>query len=157
MPRKFRPTLGTDKSTRVEEARHGRLSRARTSLAPTTKAAERWWRPLVAFGARVERGQLLHERHRARRRWTDTLETAIECGLSLRPSRADEPSLKRDRHNPVQAPFDRMIDDWFSVTYLMNNLNRGLGFADAYPFVLASPTIEKLRFVYETIVAAVTG
>jgi hypothetical protein len=88
---------------------------------------------------------------------TDTLETAIECGLSLRPSRADEPSLKRDRSNPVRSPFDRMIDDWFSVTYLMNNLNRGLGLADAYPFVLASPAIEKLRFVHQTIVAAAAG
>ena len=40
---------------------------------------------------------------------------------------------------------------------LMNNLNRGLGLADAYPFVLASPAIEKLRFVHETIVAVATG
>jgi hypothetical protein len=88
---------------------------------------------------------------------TDTLETAIECGLSLRPARADEPSLEPDLPNPMRAPFDRMIDDWLSVTYLMNNLNRGLGLADAYPFVLAPPAIEKLRFVHETIDAAAAG
>ena len=44
-----------------------------------------------------------------------------------------------------------MIADWFPVTYALNNLNRGLGQADAYPFVLAAPAIEKLRFVHETI------
>jgi hypothetical protein len=84
----------------------------------------------------------------------DTLETAVECGLSLRPPRAHEPSLKGDLPDPVRAPFDRMIDAWFSVTYLMNNLNRGLGLPDAYPFVLAPPAIEKLRFVHDTIAAA---
>jgi hypothetical protein len=83
---------------------------------------------------------------------TDTLETAIECGVSLRPSRAGEPSLS-DPSERALAPFDRMIEDWFSVTYVMNNLNRGLGLTDPYPFVLAPSAIEKLRFVHETIVA----
>jgi hypothetical protein len=87
---------------------------------------------------------------------TDTLETAIECGLSLRPPRADEPSLKPDLPHPTRAPFDRMIDDWFSVTYVMY-LNRGLGLADPYPFVLAPPAVEKLRYVHETIAAAAAG
>jgi len=44
-----------------------------------------------------------------------------------------------------------MIDDWFPLTYVLNNLNRGLGLADAYPFVLPTPVIDKLRFVHETI------
>jgi hypothetical protein len=44
-----------------------------------------------------------------------------------------------------------MIDDWFPLTYVLNNLNRGLGLPDGYPFVLSAPVIEKLRFVHETI------
>jgi hypothetical protein len=32
---------------------------------------------------------------------------------------------------------------------MLNNLNRGLGQADAYPFVLSTPAIEKLRFVHK--------
>ena len=36
-------------------------------------------------------------------------------------------------------------------TYLLNNLNRGLGLPDGYPFVLSTPVIEKLRFVNETV------
>ena len=37
------------------------------------------------------------------------------------------------------------------MTYLLNSLNRGLGIADAYPFVLSPPAVEKLRFVHDTI------
>jgi hypothetical protein len=83
----------------------------------------------------------------------DTLETAADCGLSLRPAHGEEPKFR-----PVPTPqsgeraaFDRLIDGWFPLTYLMNNLNRGMGLVDAYPFVLAPPVIEKLRFVHECI------
>jgi hypothetical protein len=37
------------------------------------------------------------------------------------------------------------------VTYLLNSLNRGMGLADAYPFVLAPAAIEKLRVVHEVV------
>jgi hypothetical protein len=79
----------------------------------------------------------------------DTLETAAACGVALKPARRDEPALAMP-----PAPtndFERMLNDWFPVTYMLNNLNRGLGVADAYPFVLSPPAIEKLRFVHETI------
>ena len=52
---------------------------------------------------------------------------------------------------PSTAEFDRMIEHWFPLTYALNSLNRGLGQADAYPFVLSPTAIEKLRFVHETI------
>jgi hypothetical protein len=83
----------------------------------------------------------------------DTLETASACGLSLRPVRKDEPTFKKA---PEPRPerigsFDRMIDNWFALTYLLNNLNRGLGLPDGYPFVLSTPVIEKLRFVHDGI------
>jgi hypothetical protein len=41
------------------------------------------------------------------------------------------------------------------LTYVLNNLNRGLGLADSYPFVLSAPVVEKLRFIHETIYAPV--
>ena len=80
---------------------------------------------------------------------TDTLETAVECGLALRPRRPDEPSLNT-KPSPPDA-FDRMLEDWVSVTYVMNNLNRGLGLADAYPFVLSPQAIAKLAFVHQVV------
>ena len=87
---------------------------------------------------------------------TDTLETASACGLSLRPRRPDEPSLSPAAHGRTPGSFDRMINDWFPLTYVLNNLNRGLGAPDAYPFVLSAPAIAKLRFVHDTIEAAPT-
>jgi hypothetical protein len=38
---------------------------------------------------------------------------------------------------------------------VLNNLNRGMGLQDAYPFVLPPPAIEKLRFVHDVIADAV--
>lgn len=80
----------------------------------------------------------------------DTLQTAAACGLRLRPGHKDEPSL-RTTPAAQHSPFDPLIADWFAVTYVLNSLNRGVGQGDAYPFVLAAPAIEKLRFVHETI------
>jgi hypothetical protein len=55
-----------------------------------------------------------------------------------------------------------MVEDWLPLTYVLNNLNRGLGLADSYPFVLSPRVIEKLRFIHDTIYvraepAAVSG
>jgi hypothetical protein len=82
---------------------------------------------------------------------TDTLETAAACGLSLRPRRPDEPALKAAPAPDKPGSFDQLIGSWFPLTYLLNNLNRGLGLPDGYPFVLSTPAIDKLRFVHETI------
>ena len=81
---------------------------------------------------------------------TDTLETATACGLALRPqapnARRVKPrfSLEKAEH----ASFDEMMDDWFTMTYVLNSLNRGMGLKDMYPFVLSQPAVEKLRFVH---------
>jgi hypothetical protein len=85
---------------------------------------------------------------------SDALDTAAACGLSLAPSRPDEPALRAEAipcEGDAEASFERLIECWFPLTYVLNNLNRGLGLADAYPFVLSSTAIGKLRFVAETI------
>ena len=83
----------------------------------------------------------------------DTLETTAACGLTLRPDSADEPKLKPDPALKAGRlpPFDRLVTNWHPVTYVLNNLNRGLGQGDAYPFVLAAPVIAKLRFIHDVI------
>jgi hypothetical protein len=86
----------------------------------------------------------------------DALETAHFVGLSITPTRPDEPELTVPPV-PTRAQvgdFDTLIREWASLTYVLNNLTRGLGLADAYPFVLSPPIIDKLRFVCDTIVAA---
>ncbi len=86
----------------------------------------------------------------------DALETAMTCGLSLRPKRKDEPKLKNDLVvvGCWSESFDDLIDHWFPLTYVLNNLNRGLGLQDGYPFVLSKPAIDKLRFVHEVVGAS---
>jgi hypothetical protein len=84
---------------------------------------------------------------------SDMLETAADCGLSLIPRRRDEPVLLRTRSGTEQ-PFERLIASWFPLTYILNNLNRSMGLADGYPFVLSMPAIDKLRYVHDVIVEA---
>jgi hypothetical protein len=83
---------------------------------------------------------------------SDALETAAVCGLSLQPSRRDEPAMKiPDAKASSETPFDKIVTDWFALTYILNNLNRSMGLSDAYPFVLPGPTIEKIRFVHDVV------
>jgi hypothetical protein len=44
-----------------------------------------------------------------------------------------------------------MVEGWFPLTYVINNLNRCLGLRDAYPFVLPVPVLNKLRLVHEVV------
>jgi hypothetical protein len=89
----------------------------------------------------------------------DTLETAAACGLSLKPRRKHEPTMPAMPYpaSPKPTSFEQMIESWFPLTYAMNNLNRGLGLADAYPFVLSPPAIAKLKFVDEVVARAKPG
>lgn len=84
----------------------------------------------------------------------DTLETASACGVSIEPPRRDEPTLV-EVPNPVvdDVSFDKLIDSWTTITYVLNNLNRGLGNDDAYPFVLSPTATKKIKFVHDTIEA----
>lgn len=87
---------------------------------------------------------------------TDTLETAAACGVRLRPPRPGDPEL-RAVPDPIEAPtgsFDELMASWYPLVYLLNNLNRGLGLPDGYPFVLSAPEVDKLRFVHETVASA---
>lgn len=83
----------------------------------------------------------------------DALETAGAAGLALRPTRNDEPRMQPppDPLNPHFRDFDAMIESWLSLTYVLNNLSRGLGLPDSYPFILSTAAIGKLRFIHSTI------
>ncbi len=87
---------------------------------------------------------------------TDALETAAANGLWLRPQRADEPALMPPKGLCEGRPesFDSLMESWFPLTYVVNNLNRGLGLGDAYPFVLSPPALAKLQFIHDTIAEA---
>jgi hypothetical protein len=83
----------------------------------------------------------------------DTLETAAHFGLEVeRPM----PNGKVQRSDPQFDPyridaFEPLIQHWLPLTFALNSLNRSMGLADLYPFVISGPVIDKLRFVHETI------
>ncbi|MGQ0618514.1 MAG: zinc-binding metallopeptidase family protein [Panacagrimonas sp.] len=85
----------------------------------------------------------------------DSLETAFESGLSLNPRRRSDPQFvpMRAFSAPRVGRFERMLERWMSLTYILNDLNRGLGLNHAYPFVLSAPVVGKLKFIHNTIAA----
>ena len=62
---------------------------------------------------------------------SDALETAATIGLG----------------STDYEDFDGMVSAWLPLTIAINDLNRSMGLADAYPFALNGVTTEKLRFV----------
>ncbi len=83
----------------------------------------------------------------------DTLDTAVSCGLVLVPDTPNEPTLT-DQTPIEETTFDNLMNRWFPLTYVLNSLNRSLGMPDGYPFALAPPVIDKLRFVHRVVAAA---
>jgi hypothetical protein len=83
----------------------------------------------------------------------DTVETAASFGLALTPK---HPAAKAMTAHPGSGPrwdtgFERILQNWLPLTYALNELNRGMGLPDLYPFVLSATAIEKLGFVHEVL------
>ncbi|MEX2113041.1 MAG: putative zinc-binding peptidase [Pirellulales bacterium] len=83
----------------------------------------------------------------------DTLDTAANYGVSLEDAASDIPT---DVDTPAidNDSFDELIAAWVPLTVALNSFNRSMGLPDIYPFVLAEPAIEKLRFVHSVIQGA---
>jgi hypothetical protein len=83
---------------------------------------------------------------------TDTLETAEAYGLALTPKAASGVPLPNVKTRRLHFDdFEELIAAWFPLTNALNSLNRSMGLADLYPFVLSPSAIAKLRFVHDTI------
>ena len=79
----------------------------------------------------------------------DTLQSAAAYGVSVTgPSipLADEAPLHAE---PVDPPQDvnSALEAWIPLTFALNQISRSMGLPDTYPFVLAGPVLEKLRFI----------
>ncbi len=83
----------------------------------------------------------------------DTLETGRAFGIKLQPrTRANLPSDAEVDFDPYRAEdLDWLIEAWLPLTFAVNALNRSMGQPDLYPFVLAPPIIDKLRFVHDLV------
>jgi hypothetical protein len=90
----------------------------------------------------------------------DTLETARAFGLALRPevgsSRAARPAKLTARRLDLQE-FDELLAGWIPLTLALNSLNRSMGLADLYPFVLSATATDKMRFVHDLVLEVGDG
>lgn len=83
----------------------------------------------------------------------DTMESASELGLILDPatgrtcSKADMSLFDPYRHTDMSE----LVSHWLPVSVALNMLNRSLGLADAYPFVLSPTVVNKLDTVRQVI------
>lgn len=83
----------------------------------------------------------------------DTLETAQAFGVSLAPPLGNHPELcMQADFDPYQtADFDAIISAGIPLTLAVNSINRSMGLADLYPFVIPSAVVDKLRFIHQLI------
>ncbi len=86
----------------------------------------------------------------------DGLETAEAYGMGL------SGDTDRSRQQPLGDVYraqdvERLIDRWVPLTVAINNMNRGMGQPDLYPFVLSRPVVEKMQFINTLIQTGSTG
>ncbi|MDX1705562.1 putative zinc-binding metallopeptidase [Pseudidiomarina sp.] len=86
----------------------------------------------------------------------DTLETASDFDFSVSSHQVIDPleQLPQSDETRTEAHFNQLYNDWCRLTAVLNALNRSMGLEDAYPFVLSSSAIDKLRFVHKIISTA---
>lgn len=75
-----------------------------------------------------------------------TLDSAASLPLSV-----DRRSVATFRDPYLEHDFEALLASWTPVAYTMNELNRSMGLADAYPFDLSQAVKGKLHFVHMAI------
>ena len=94
---------------------------------------------------------------------SDTLETSAAVGISAEEGADDiidarlfsMGDLGRRPSGP-RPGFAKILREWAWLSVALNELNRGMGMRDAYPFVLNEPVARKLQFVHDVIARSAT-
>jgi hypothetical protein len=85
----------------------------------------------------------------------DALEVANDFGLVGKSIRLDPKEAGRKTWlSSEQVSFEGIIGGWTELTIALNSINRSMGLADTYPFVLSPPIVDKLQFIFEVISTA---
>ncbi len=89
----------------------------------------------------------------------DTLEMAAAFGVSIHPKLSRDPVLQTDiSFDPYrETEMSTIVDAWLPLAFAVNSLNRSMGHADLYPFVLSPTIIEKLAFIHNLIHGRAVG
>jgi len=83
----------------------------------------------------------------------DALETAGAFGVQVAPELDETGELKSqlDIDPYREKDIEKLVSGWLPLTFAVNNLNRGMGQPDLYPFILSQPAIEKLGFIHQLV------
>lgn len=83
----------------------------------------------------------------------DTLETARNFNLEVERRLPDGTLQRSDPEFDAYRidPFAPLLAHWLPLTFALNSLNRSMGMADPYPFVIAPAVERKLAFIHETV------
>jgi len=83
----------------------------------------------------------------------DTVETASAFGIRVQPRITRDQTMAANFNiDPYRgASMQEIIDAWLPLTFAVNNLNRAMGNADLYPFVLSPAVVSKLGFVHDVV------
>ena len=85
---------------------------------------------------------------------TDTVDTANALGIAVNPRVDKEDNLTAKADFNVYAKntdMESISQAWIAISAALNALNRSMGQADPYPFVLAQPVIDKLGFIHDLV------
>lgn len=88
----------------------------------------------------------------------DTLETATNFSVQTERWLPDG-QVQRAAPAPdlwQQPSFAPILEQWVALTFALNSLNRSMGIADLYPFVISPVVAEKLGFVHAIVQAVRT-
>jgi hypothetical protein len=84
----------------------------------------------------------------------DTLEIAGAFEMSVHPRlmrASSDLDAKVDFDSYTAPDIDILVDAWLPLSLALNSLNRAMGQADLYPFVLSQPAVEKLGMIHRLV------
>jgi len=84
----------------------------------------------------------------------DTMETANDFGDDIYTSDVVAPGQQFSKQYLSSISIDQIIDEWSRLSVMLNEMNRSLGQADAYPFNLTNVLRDKIAFIHKVITSS---
>ncbi len=82
----------------------------------------------------------------------DMTETAYYFGMSVEPILKDKSLSGSVDFDPYEIKdFNSIYNAWAPMSFAINSLNRSMGIPDAYPFVVSSVVVEKMKFIHKLV------
>lgn len=81
----------------------------------------------------------------------DTVETAHYFGIKIEPNLKDKKHLRmKSIVDPYEeSSFKKIVGKAIPLFSAINSMNRSMGIADVYPFVISKPVIRKMEFIHK--------